>query len=197
MTPRRRTTPAVLAAGAAAVLLVAGCSSSSGSAAPSVTSSPPTTAASAATPAPAPVASVPTAAVSAATSAAAVPAVSPTAGTGSSETTGGSSSADRTPPDPVECASVAQAYGAIINATMPVLQGRTGPEPFDADALAKALDIDTMGDLPAELAPDFAAFKSAVGQLRGKDLTAAAALLNGPEMTKASNDIDKYVSDRC
>jgi hypothetical protein len=78
-----------------------------------------------------------------------------------------------------------------------VLQGQTGSTPFDADQLVTAVDADTMGTIPAQLNPDFSAFKTAAVQLRGKDLTAAAALLNGPDITKATSDIEKFLSDHC
>lgn len=95
------------------------------------------------------------------------------------------------------CASVAQKWGAVTNAIIPILQGTTGPTPFDADKLSTALAAKTMGVIPAELDPDFAALTTAAQQLKGKDMTAASAAFNGPELTKATGDIDKYLSDHC
>lgn len=99
--------------------------------------------------------------------------------------------------EPTECGSIAQKYGSVSSAMMPVLQGRSGPTPFDAEALVAAVDAETMGTIPAAVAPDFAAFKAAGQQLRDKDLTAAAALLDGPQMSKAAADIEKFLSDHC
>ena len=207
MSSRRRPIPSVLIAAVAAALLLAGCSSSTGGSATSGGSTPPATT-SATTPAQTPSSTVADPAESTTSAAstsggASVPgSADASAGTSpadSSPSADSSSSAGgkQEPADPATCASVAQVYGAIINATLPILQGKTGPEPFDAQALSDALKIKTMGTLPPELAPDFAAYQSAAEQLRGKDLSAAAALLNGPELTKASGDIDKYTSDRC
>ena len=108
-----------------------------------------------------------------------------------------SAGGDKVPAEPAECASIAQKYGAVINAILPVLQGKTGSTPFDADQLAQALKASTMGTIPAELNSDFTAFASAAAQLRGKDLTAAAGVLNGPDITAATDHIDKFLSDHC
>lgn len=96
-----------------------------------------------------------------------------------------------------QCASVASTYGGVVNAILPVLQEKTGPTPFDAEALSQATKVDTMANVPAELTPDFAAYTAAAEQLRGKDLTAAAAVLNGPEVTKAGDHINQFLSDHC
>lgn len=168
MSPRRRPVPAALAA---TVVFLAGCSSSStGTAAPAATT-------------PAPTGSVEVAASPA-----------PTASTVSRVT---STSGSKVFAEPTECGSIAQKYGSISSAMMPVLQGKTAPTPFDADTLVQAVDAGTMGTIPAEVAPDFAAFKSAAEQLRGKDLTAAATVFNGPEMSTAAAHIEKFLSDHC
>lgn len=172
MSLRRRPIPSTLAATAAAALLFSGCSSSSGAAAPSVGTS-----------------TLSTSSVQAAGSSA----PTTTGDVSTSESTAGS----QVDADPVACASLAQKWGAVTIAILPILQGTTGPTPFDADKLSAALSAKTMGVLPVELDPDFAALTTAAGKLKGKDLTAAAAAFDGPELTKATGDIDKYLSDHC
>lgn len=181
MSPRRRLVPSVLAAAAAACLLLGGCSSTgSRAAAPS-------------TPAPVPTSSArPTTSEAATTISGAA-----TSTTATDATTSESMSGEKVYASPAECLSVAQIYGAVTSAILPVLQGRTGPTPFDAEQLSQALSMTTAGTVPAELNPDFAAFQNAAEQLRGKDLTAAAQVLNGPDVTTASNHVDKFLSDHC
>lgn len=50
---------------------------------------------------------------------------------------------------------------------------------------------------PAELVPDFTVIEKDGQQLVGKDLTAAGALLKGPEFSKALGAINKFITDRC
>ncbi len=171
---RRRLTPCLLAATTAALLL-GGCSSGSGAtAAPAAT-----TATATSTP------SSDNAAESAAGD--------DTSAATATESTEGS----KVFAEPAECASIAQTYGAVVSAMLPVLQGKTGSTPFDAEGLGRAVKGNTMGTIPKDLTPDFATFTAAAEQLRGKDLTAAAAVLNGPEVTEASNHINKFLSDHC
>ena len=73
---------------------------------------------------------------------------------------------------------------------------KTGPAPFDAQVLIKAA-TDGAKSVPAEPVPDFTLFEKDGQQLVGKDLTAAGAMLKGPEFTKALADVNKYVTDRC
>ena len=73
---------------------------------------------------------------------------------------------------------------------------KTGAAPFDAQALIKAA-TDGEKSVPAELVPDFALFLKDGQQLIGKDLTAAGALLKGPEFTNALADVNKFVTNRC
>lgn len=202
MSPRRRPTPSLFAVAAAAALLLAGCSTGTSGTA---TSSPAPVAgtsatAAAASPTAAPVSSTGAGSIATDSSTAAGQTMTSAPASTSESTpvsTSGSAGGHLAPAEPAQCASATQVYGAIVNATLPILQGKTGPEPFDADQLTKALNVSTVGTLPAELAPDFAAFKTAADKLKGKDLTAAADLLNGPEITKASTDIDKFLSDHC
>lgn len=203
MSPRLRLTPCLLAAATVATLLFSGCSSSdSGIAAPSTSSAVATSSVSAATSS-ATVGSNGAADTVAATaeSSGSLTESSGSATTSASGVDAGSSTesvaGSKQQADPVACASTAQLYGAVINATLPVLQGKTGPTPFDAEKLSTALSTTTMGTVPAELDPSFAALKTAAEQLKGKDLTAAAALFDAPALTKATGNIEKYLSDHC
>jgi hypothetical protein len=193
MLPRQRLVPFALAAAAAVAVLLGGCSSGSDGTAAAVSPGTSSTA---------------QVATSSAADTRSTGSVAGTADTtGSTADTSGSvagtfSNAARTSgskvfAEPAECASIAQKYGSVSSAMMPVLQGRTGPTPFDAEALVAAVDAGTMGTIPAEVAPDFAAFKTAGEQLRGKDLTAAATVLDGPDMSKAALHIEKFLSDHC
>jgi hypothetical protein len=185
MSPRPRPIPAVLAVAAAAALFLGGCSSSGGGAAAPAGATP---ASSSSAPA----------ATSAADSAAIDPGSSATdASSAATDASSSSASGSKVFAEPTECASIAQKYGSVSAAILPVLQGKTGPTPFDADALVQAVTADTMGTIPAQLDPDFAAFKTAAEQLRGKDLTAAAAVFDGPELSKATTNIEKFLSDHC
>lgn len=189
MPPRRRPVPAacrsvsITAAALVAALLLAGCSSS--------------TSATATSSSPAAITSATTRSAETFDAAPSVAAPSVPGSAGDATITSTSSAGDKTPAEPAECASIAQKYGAIISATLPILQGKTGPAPFDADGLAKAVDASTMGTIPAELEPDFATFKNAAQQLVGKDLSAAAEVINGAEITKATSNIDQFLSDHC
>lgn len=186
MSPRSRHLPAVLAA--AVVVFLGGCSSGGSGTTASAATAAATSSAAVAT----------TSAAGANTSASAETSASAddTSSTADASSTAGTPGS-KVFAEPTECASIAQKYGSISSAMLPVLQGQTGSTPFDADQLMTAVDADTMGTIPAQLNPDFAAFKTAAGQLRGKDLTAAATVLNGPDITKATSDIEKFLSDHC
>ena len=182
MSPRRRLVPALLAGAATAAVLLAGCSSSGGTTASAATGSA--------------TSSAPAAATSSA-GGAADPAAAKSSAGGATDPVTGTSPGSKVFAEPTECGSIAQKYGSISSAMLPVLQGKTGPTPFDADQMVQAVSADIMGTIPAELTPDFAAFGTAAEQLRGKDLTAAAALLNGPQVSKATANIEKFLSDHC
>lgn len=190
MSPRQRLVPFALAVAAGTVVLLGGCSSGSSGAAAAGATSPNT--ASSTQSATSPTADV-TGSVTDATDTSA-----DTSGS-AADTSGGAAdtSGSKVFAEPTECGSIAQKYGSVSSAMMEVLQGKTGPTPFDAEALIQAVDAETMGAIPVEVAPDFAAFKAAGEQLRGKDLSAAAALLNGPEISKAAGHLDQFLSDHC
>ena len=201
---------------AAVTLLLAGCSSSSSGSASSTTTSPATAAVTsvAAQPSSAPTAQTSAGASTGATSAsgsAAVAASGPAtasalssgpAAQDSPTPASGSAAGDATavfgasasPDDCIHVSAASLAIGEAIDG--PVVLSKTGPDPFEAQALIKAA-TDGEKSVPAELVPDFALFEKDGQQLVGKDLTTAGALLKGPEFTNALAEVNKFITDRC
>ena len=185
MFSRRRSVPLVLAVTAAAAVVLGGCSGSSGAVHSGTATGAPATSR----------AAIDVADSGAGSAAGGAPAPAPDPA--STQAQAQATLRSKVFAEPAACASVAQAYGAVLSAMLPVLQGGTGSTAFDADKLDQALAAPTMGTIPAELAPDFAAIAAAAERVHGEDLTAAAAVLNGPEVTAATDHIDTFLSDHC
>lgn len=94
-----------------------------------------------------------------------------------------------------ECTSVSIAYLAIALAPLSALGG-SGQ--FDDTELQKALsDLDASGQIPDALTADFQTLSQISAQAAGSSLEQAGDLLNSPEFTTASENVNKWIETNC
>ena len=114
------------------------------------------------------------------------------AGPGSSES-GGSGSGAGPAILNSDCMGVVSAYTSIAMALVPSLGG-SGT--YDSADVANAISS-LGGKVPDALKPDFQVLSSAAKQASGKSLEQAGSILGSDAVSKASDDINSWMSKNC
>ncbi|WP_395729090.1 hypothetical protein [Nakamurella sp.] len=94
------------------------------------------------------------------------------------------------------CFAVSIAYLTIVAAPFATLGGGSGQ--YDASELKQALeDLGNGGQVPPELAQDFATLSQLADRAGGESLSDAEAVFGSPEFATASDNISKWVDANC